>query len=253
MKFEINVKGATYSNALFQRLSAKDIKFEKVDFKYSIFDNCYLRNCVFDSCDFTGCKFIGSNLPGTKFEGCKFDYCLFEKTFIDSEIIESSAPAFENLKQKFARTLRLNYQSVGDPDSVNRAILFELAAKGEHLHKAWASNEAYYRKKYKGGTRVLYFFRWLRFYFLDFLWGHGESVTKFTRSIFLFWFLMALVDYLYYGKLSIWESVINMPGFFLGSIEPDGYSKVYISFISFVRLISIGLLISIIVKRFNKR
>ena len=59
-KFDTDVSTATFMNHLFVRLVAKDTRFIKVDFKYSIFDTCYLRNCKFDSCDFTGCRFVGS-------------------------------------------------------------------------------------------------------------------------------------------------------------------------------------------------
>lgn len=110
---------------MFIRLIAKGKRFTKIDFKYSIFDTCYLRNCIFDSCDFTGCHFIGVNFYGASFTGCVFNYATFEKTIIDSEILNVGCPGWENLKLKFARTLRMNFQQLGDSQDVNKAIKFE--------------------------------------------------------------------------------------------------------------------------------
>ncbi len=57
-----DVEDVSFENRLFERLVAKSKRFTRVDFKYSIFESCYLRSCAFDSCDFTGCRFIGTNL-----------------------------------------------------------------------------------------------------------------------------------------------------------------------------------------------
>ena len=47
-----------FVNYLFLRLIAKKKVFTEVDFRYSIFEACYLRDCTFDSCNFTGCRFV---------------------------------------------------------------------------------------------------------------------------------------------------------------------------------------------------
>lgn len=104
-KFDSDVSNEEFSNRFFVRLVAKGKRFEKVDFKYTIFDTCYLRNCVFESCDFTGCRFMGTNLHGSNFIGCKFDYSIFERTIVDSNILDVGCPGYENLKLRFARTL----------------------------------------------------------------------------------------------------------------------------------------------------
>ena len=129
-------------NQLFVRLVAKKKRFTKVDFTYSIFDGCNMRDCVFDSCNFTGCRFVSTNLYGSTFSGCMFDYATFERTTIDSHVLDSECPPFENLKIRFARTLRVNYQQLGDAGAVNKAICVELRAAELHLRKAWQSNES---------------------------------------------------------------------------------------------------------------
>ncbi len=151
MRFRSDISSANFSNFLFQRLIAKERKFVCIDFRYTIFDSCYFRNCVFDSCDFTGCRFVGSNLHGSCFVGCKFDYVNFERTLIDDDILETSCPSLENLKMRFARTLRMNYQQIGDVKSANKAKRVELEATQLHFFKAWRSRESYYRKKFVGG------------------------------------------------------------------------------------------------------
>lgn len=122
-KFNEDVKSQSYENYLFTRLVAKERSFTKVSFKYSIFDQVYLKKCSFDSCDFTGCKFLSSNLLGSSFSGCNFEYAQFEKTQIDNDVLDSSCPGYENLKQKFARSLRVNYQQLGEARSANKAKL----------------------------------------------------------------------------------------------------------------------------------
>jgi uncharacterized protein YjbI with pentapeptide repeats len=114
-KFLKDVEGGRYSNYLFTTLVAKDRRFTKTNFRYSFFENSYLRDCHFDSCDFTGCRFTNTNLSGSKFSGCKFDYSYFEKTLVEPEILDTQCPGFENLKLRFARTLRTNFQQLGDP------------------------------------------------------------------------------------------------------------------------------------------
>lgn len=107
------------SNHQLVRLVAKERRFTRVDFKYSTFDACYFRKCTFDSCDFTGCRFIGSNFTGSQFEGCIFNYSSLERTIVTSDLLQTCCPAHENLKMKFSRALRINFQQLGDADSAN--------------------------------------------------------------------------------------------------------------------------------------
>lgn len=244
-----------YSNKLFIRLVAKKRRFENVDFKYSIFDSSYLRDCVFDSCDFTGCRFISVNFYGSSFSGCKFDYAIFERTIIDSDILDVGCPGWENLKLKFARTLRANFQQIGDTKSVNKAIKIELSATEVYLSKAWSSNESYYRKKYKSWKRVQMFFEWITFKILDIIWGNGENTFKLIRTAIVLLFLMSFVDFFYLNNNSMTylNSLLEMPAVFLGIWSPANYPKLYLSLIVFIRLVIMGFFMSIIIKRFNRR
>src|SRR5271165_1973257 len=193
-KVDGHVNEGDFSNQLFLRLVAKDRKFTKVNFRYCIFDACYLRNCQFDSCDFTGCRFAGTTLHGSTFSGCKFQYSTFERTFVDNDILDTECPGYDNLKRAFARTLRMNYQQLGDAESANKAIGVELQASRMHKLKAWRSNESYYRKKYSGRKRLKAFVDWASFTALDLIWGNGESAAKLLRAIVVTLALMSLVD-----------------------------------------------------------
>lgn len=253
--FDSDCKNEKYDNMLFLRLVAKNKRFQNIDFKYSIFDTSYLRNCVFDSCDFTGCRFISANLYGSSFCGCKFDYATFERTIIDSDILNNECPSWENLKLKFARSLRMNFQQIGDIKSVNKAIKIELDATGIYLYKAWASNESYYRKKYKKWERIQMFFEWLNFKVLDNVWGNGESAYKLIKTSALLLLFMSIIDFVCFNKTHVryLTSILKMPSIFLGIEAPVNYPKSYLSLLTFIRLVIMGFFMSIIVKRFNRR
>jgi hypothetical protein len=244
------------SDHVFVRSSAKKRTFTNVDFRYSIFDACYFRDCSFDSCDFTGCRFVGTNFHGSTFDGSKFDYASFERTQIDSSVLDVCCPPFENVKSQFARTLRVNYQGIGDVRSANKAILVELDATRTHLLDAWHGNDRYHRQKYKGWTRVKAFVDWLGFVTLDFLWGNGESPGKLARSVGLLLVGIALCDALGHGNSGListyWASLVAAPQLFLGtSTSPFG------GFVSagivFLRLIAFSLFVSILVRRLVRR
>ncbi|ELF1354384.1 pentapeptide repeat-containing protein [Vibrio cholerae] len=249
--------GSIYSNTLFLRLVGLRVVFKNVNFKYCIFDSAYMRYCSFESCDFTGCRFINSNLVGSAFNGCKFDYATFEKTQIDTDILESGCPGSENLKLKFARSLRTNYQQLGDAKAANKAISIELQATEVHLYKAWRSKESYYRKKYKGVGRVSIFMEWLEFKLLDFIWGNGESTCKLFRAALLVLLSISIYDVFNYGDPNVvsnyWSSFIKSPQILFGVNDTRLYSGSFLALVFATRLVMFGFFMSIIIKRFNRR
>lgn len=247
----------TFSPKVFVRLNAKGIKFTKVSFAHSVFDGCYLRGCVFDYCDFTGCRFIGSNLHQSTFPGCKFDYATFERCQIDDDILANEAPRAENLRMRFARSLRMNYQQIGDAKAVNKAITLELEATSRHLLESWSSDSQYHRKKYPGLLRIAQFLHWIEFWILHFVWGNGESVFKLLRSIVIAVVIIAIYDA---GSLSAqatvndyWESLKLAPGIFLGTVLRDHHSIAAASSIVATKLVALSLLTALLVKRFGRR
>ena len=256
-KFDSPVSQEKFTNKLFERLVALKVEFKKVDFRYCIFDAAYIRNCSFEDCDFTGCRFVNCNLAGSSFNGCKFDYSTFDKTHIDNNILEVGCPGPENLKLKFARSLRLNYQQIGDAKSANRAINIELQATEDHLHKAWKSKESYYRKKYKGFNRLKVFGEWIEFKLLDLIWGNGEFTWKLFRTVLVALLIIAGVHAICFDDptlvKSYSEALFLSPQILLGVMEPSAYPKLYLTAILLLRLIMFGFFMSIIIKRFNRR
>jgi hypothetical protein len=253
-----DLENEKFINHYFLRVTGKNKTFKSVDFRYTIFDHCYFRGSNFDSCDFTGCKFINTNLYGAKFEGCKFSYTDFNNTLVDEDIINNSCPPFENLKLKFARTLRTNFAQLGNYDGVNKAILVELEATEVHLKKAWKSKEAYYRQKYKDtSTRILMFFKWLWFKILDFIWGNGESALKLIRTVVFILILIAIVvvfkNYDPMNLSSYLQAIIVSPQIFIGINTDCAISNSFLALIHFLRYLMMGLFISILIKRLSRR
>jgi hypothetical protein len=246
-----------WKNTFVQRLVAKGKTFRNVDFSYSIFDHCYFRKCRFDSCNFTGCKFLSTNFEGSHFTECKFNYTHFERTNIESTILDDQCPPFENVKQRFARTLRINYQSLGDVEGVNKAMRVEMEATILHYHKAWKSNELFYREKHKGFDRVKLFFKWLEYKSLEFIWGNGESIWKLMRFVIISTLLMSIIDlYISHECFTLWSlihSFFRMPQILLAVSTPSNYPVGYLSFLVFFRLLFFALFVSVFVRRLSRR
>ena len=45
--------------------------------------------------------------------GCRLDYALFERTVVDNDLLRNRMPRDENLKMRFARSLRMNSDNWG--------------------------------------------------------------------------------------------------------------------------------------------
>lgn len=249
--------GAHFRNHQFQRLVAVKKKFTDCDFRYSEFDAAYLRNCTFDSCNFTGCRFTNTNLSGSKFIGCRFEYAQFSHTQVEPELLDTGCPGQENLQQRFARTLRINFHQVGDVAAANRAIKVELEATRVHLKKSWRSRESYYRKKYSGMKRGRMFIEWLQFVSLDFLWGNGESAVKLLRFLGLLIVAIALFDVCSlrdgYAISSYTSAIGQAPEVLLGVTKPKEFPGLALAGIAATRYILFACLVSILVRRLSRR
>ncbi|TBO34448.1 hypothetical protein EYS42_03285 [Aquabacterium lacunae] len=241
----------------FTRLNGRKITFKNVSFEHSVFDGCYLRSCVFDSCNFTGCRFIGSNFHQSSFPGSRFDYATFERCQIDSDILTVWAPPEENLKMRFARSLRMNFQQIGDAKAVNEAITQELHATSRHLLQSWRSEDDFYRKKYPGLMRVRQFLVWVEFWALHCIWGNGESIPRLLRTILIAILIIAIYDAnAINGSATIqdyWESLKVAPAIFLGTLPRPSHTTAAASMIVATRLIALSLLTALLVKRFGRR
>lgn len=241
---------------IYVRLNANRRRFKNVSFEHCVFEGCYFRDCVFDSCDFTGCKFVSCNFHHSSFADCKFEYVTFERSMVDADIL-SSAPKQENLRLRFARTLRMNFQQIGDAKAVNQAINMELEATARHLRESWFSEERYHREKYRGFKRIGQFLAWSEFWILHFVWGNGESIPKLVRSILIAMVVIALYDAVALRSdptiTDYWESLKIAPAVFLGTLARQHHSIVAVSVVVASRLIALSLLTALLVKRLGRR
>lgn len=252
-----DLDGARFRNFQFQRLVASKKSFTECDFSFTEFDSAYLRNCTFDSCDFTGCTFKNSNLRGSKFIGCKFDYVQFSHTQVEPEILDTGCPAPENLQQRFARTLRVNFNQIGDAAAANKAIRIELDATRIHLYKAWHSKESYYRKKYTGIDRIKMFLEWFKFVALDYFWGNGESPFKLLRSLAILVAAISLGEVYFlrdgHALQSYVSAFLKAPEVLLGVTKPQDFSGIALAAIATLRYVMVACLVSILIKRLSRR
>lgn len=252
-----NIDEKAYKFHDFVRLNGIKKKFTKVNFEHCTFDSAYFKNCVFDSCTFTGCRFVSCNFHQSSFTGCDFRYATFERTFIDQEVLDREAPLEENLRMHFARSLRMNFQQIGDARAVNKAISLELRTTTVYLFKSWASSEAYYYDKYTGLKRLSQLLKWMEFKALDFIWGNGESILKLLRSILILTVLICIHNTATYDN---WDSLSDYYNNFIPALAnffgynfPENYPAWLISVISASKLIFFALFTAILVKRFSRR
>uniref|UniRef100_UPI0016022A03 pentapeptide repeat-containing protein n=1 Tax=Stieleria mannarensis TaxID=2755585 RepID=UPI0016022A03 len=216
------------------RVSGKGIRFDNVDFRYTIVDTCYFRNCVFNNCDFTGCRFIASNFRGATFEGCKFEYAVFERTEIPPKVLSTNCPGYDNLTLDFARKLRKNYESLGEKEASDKAFSVELAATRRYLYKASFSGESYYRSKYKGFDRFRLIWKWIGFWFTDLVLGNGQKVSRPFLVVLLSLVCVTLFDFAWTSPRtagSLWRSLIESPAIFFGIATPATYPHLIAVFI----------------------
>jgi len=258
-KLYFYIEDFKYSNYLFIRAVATDFIFKNIDFSKTIFDNCYLKDCRFINCKFEGAKFSNSNLQGSYFRDCNFDYAIFEKTFVDYEIFEC-APKWNNLRFRFARSLKLNYASIGDYVKASKAVTVELQATLGHLRSSWSSGDPYYSIKFGGLERRLkQLYKWTKVNFLDFIWGNGESLRRLIRFNFIVFFILSVVEVFTsgskYGFLEFLETLfVNIPSVYFGlKVENFEYSNYTLLPLTILRLVSFALLMSIITKKYNRR
>ncbi|WP_343319356.1 pentapeptide repeat-containing protein [Sphingobacterium multivorum] len=260
------VEDLKFKRYLFIRGVATNFLFKNIDFSQAIFEGCYLKDCRFINCKFEGAKFNNCNLQGSYFQLCNFDYATFEKTFVDEEIFEC-APQRNNLRYKFARSLKLNYASIGDHMKASTAVNIELKATKLHLYDTWSLSDDYHRSKYGGiRRRSVQFWKWIKVCVLDFIWGNGESLWRLVRfNLFIFTFLTiydifknSIRDFFDILNIFIVKVPSNYFGVTIKNTEGgDNYFSYYpqllVLFLIILRLVSMGLLMSIIIKKYNRR
>ncbi|QGQ21447.1 pentapeptide repeat-containing protein [Gimesia benthica] len=237
------------------RVYAVDFSFENVSFKQSIINECYFRNCQFKNCDFTGAKISDTNFQGAEFLGCNFMYTSFDRTQIGMGPLKRNLPIQDNLKMYLAKSLRMNYASIGDYEGVNFAIKVELEATWSHLFKAAFSREQYYRDKseYNGfWNRSWYVIKCLNFGLFRLIWGNGEIPSLMFLSIPCLVFVMSLLIFLS-SDISFHDSIRETFSVFCVGGKSAKLSLLSSSVINIARYIAMGLFVSSLVRRLSRR
>ncbi|WP_423841643.1 pentapeptide repeat-containing protein [Actinobacillus equuli] len=226
-----------------------------MNFEHSIFSYCSMRNVSFQNCSFINCQFEYCDFKDSCFINCDLRYSKFVSTYVDIDILNSS-PREHNLKLKFARNLRVNFDSLGLEKYKRKAQKMELEAQREFLYKCWSSEDSYYDKKYSSIQKTYKFLEWIKFKLNDWIWGHGESIKKCIISTLLFLLLISLYITLS-SSTKFYETTIYVIAYFIGSIDnnslPNYFSLCTKSIIIILRIISSGLLLSILIQNLSKR
>jgi len=153
----------------------------------------------------------------------------------------------------------MNYQQMGDAVGANRAIRVELDATEVHLHKAWKSNDHYYRTKYPGFLRrLIAFLSWLKFKFFDYIWGNGESLLSLLRAVLIILVLIAILDFFYTptARPTLADATAGLfraPPIFFGVNRAEYIPQGWLTVIVILRLVFFGFFMAILIKRFNRR
>jgi hypothetical protein len=179
----LDVKSSAFSHAHMIDVSGKKQVFENVDFSYSVFTRGYFHQAEFRACNFTGTRFIDCNFRNAIFEDCRFSYCDFSGCRIETDEVLKNLPDRPNVRRELLQIMRKNALSMGDVAAGRAFVIAELAAKKEHLRRAWKQDENYYKKKYGGFQKQsLVLIKRLGLWLDGFLWGHGEKLWNLPIS-----------------------------------------------------------------------
>jgi hypothetical protein len=261
-----DMENVDLTSSVIKNLGAKDRKFDNVKFTYARIYDCYFRKAAFHDCDFTGAKIYDSNFKDATFHCCRFDYARFSNTIVSSDQMLNSLPGYENVQREFVRSLRKNFESIGDVDGCNKCIRAELNATKKHLRKVALSGEAYYRGNYKGWRRIKGCFELGKFLVLELVWGNGEKPIRILGTMLFLLFLS-----------SIWicfSNLPSMPSLMIADICDYSMNAVRAAFEEFLgigstgnflvpgtlkyllvfsRYILIGMFLFVFLKRFSRR
>ncbi|MCQ2005260.1 pentapeptide repeat-containing protein [Rhizobium sp. NRK18] len=198
--------GTAFKHAQLTDVSGKTQAFDQVDFSYSLITRGYFHQATFKQCNFTGTRFIDCNFRNANFDECNFSYSDFSGCRIETDEILKNLPERPNVRRELLQILRKNALSMGDVSAGRAFVVAELAAKKEHLRRAWMQDEAYYKRKYKGfRKRASVLIQRIGLWLDGFLWGHGEKLWNLPISALVILAVFSLISSL------VWASQIADP------------------------------------------
>lgn len=249
---------SSFAHGHLKDVSGKKQKFEKINFSYAVITRGYFHQAEFKNCKFTGTRFLDCNFRNATFEDCDFSYSDFSGCRLETDEVIRNLPDAPNIRQELLQILRKNALSIGDIRSGRVFVIAEIAARKEHLRRAWKQDENYYKKKYGGFRKQLDIAVRRTALWLDgFFWGHGERLWMLAVSTMCLLLLFSLISTLIWmssfsdptvsESLSIFgSSLMYYVSLFLDvQTEKASYNIIFIDWIVVIfRYISLGVLVS---------
>lgn len=159
---------------IFENARLKGLQISRGKIKHTRFRNCYLRRAVFEQVDLTGCEFVNCNLRNIQFQNCFLDYVRFKDCVLNYDMISSCNFRFAGSYKDALQQMRVHAQCDGAFREARRLLLEEL--KQDRIHewnKALSTDTVYYRRNFKGWSRVQAFGKWVLHWIEHIGWGYG--------------------------------------------------------------------------------
>jgi hypothetical protein len=216
---------------------------------------------------------LDCNFRNAQLSKCDFRYSTFRGTLISAEQVIGNQPEWPSARVELMQTHRVNAVSIGDDAAIKLYAREEMLAKREDYRRARQRRESHYAEKYKGALNWLKV-RWNSFWlWVDWtVWGHGEYPLKLLRSTVLLLLLLTffvLVDAQCFAsgqtieaiaantytslKLSI-SAYLGTPYVqtYIAQL-PAAVGWVPITLFALLRYVTLGLFVSLLIRRLAKR
>jgi hypothetical protein len=176
--------GIDYSGQHLSDVGAKKGVFEACNFSYCIVDRGYFHGATFTNCKFVGTRFVNCNFRSVTFVRCDFSYSSFDHTYLARGEVVKNLPYQPNIRRDLVRALRVNAVAMGDQETSNSLISLELLASTQHHWEVVKRANSYY-EKYNTVERVSSFFSYLGLRIESLIWGFGLSPSRLLGWVIL--------------------------------------------------------------------
>lgn len=258
-KYEIadtTISNIEFSYHHFIDLWSKEVKYEKCVFRHCVFERAFFRNSLFKNCEFRGCHFVSCNFRGVNFENVVMKYVFFDKTIIPKDQVVKCLPEWPMVRAETLRILRANAESIGDKNSADFFIKYEILALKDHYGRASRLEDHYYKERYSGilnqtKVRIKRIGLWLN----GILWGHLEYPFRIFITPLIISLLIAFILNSTGVYNVFWTSYKSVFVYLIGLTEYDDklIPSAYKTILVLVRYYLLGVLFSIIIRRVSPR
>lgn len=173
----------SYAGQHLHDVGGKRIHFKDCDFSYCIIERGYFHDAKFENCKFIGTRFISCNFRSATFAMCDFSYATFFTTIVSHTEISKNLPDQPNKRRDLIRSLRANATSMGDQEANNSLLSHELEANTEHYRRLFSSNHSYYAK-YSQSEKIVALFKYVALRAEGLAWGYGLSPLRLLLWLF---------------------------------------------------------------------